>query len=247
MRIFPRRLPPLHPGTHQPAGPGDLEAIFPKSLIAQEMSTERWIEIRKEVRDVDRLWRPNPLFRARRLERFLATPARVYYKHEGVSPSGSHKPNTAVPQAFYNREAEIRKISTETGAGQWGSSLAFAGAMFGIEVKVFMVRNSYEQKPYRKAMMQAHGATCIPSPSSETESGRRILAEHPNTSGSLGIAISEAVEVAAKNPDTNYSLGSVLNHVCVHPRRRPSVPRYGTHGESLSQPGSFRGAGLSPD
>ncbi len=208
--------PPLNPGTKQPAGPEDLGAIFPAALIEQEMSTERWIDIPEPVRQVYRQWRPSPMYRARRLERILDTPARIYYKYEGVSPSGSHKSNTAVPQAFYNREAGVRKIATETGAGQWGSSLAYAGALFGIEIKVFMVRISYEQKPYRKALMQAFGATCIPSPSSETEAGRKILAEFPDTSGSLGIAISEAVEVAAKNSDTNYALGSVLNHVCTH-------------------------------
>jgi tryptophan synthase beta chain len=214
---FPEPLPPpLHPGTGQPLGPDGLSAIFPMSLIEQEMSQERYIEIPKPVRDVYRQWRPAPMYRARRLERILDTPARIYYKYEGVSPSGSHKPNTAVAQAFYNKEAGIKKISTETGAGQWGCSLAFAGALFGIEIKVFMVRVSYEQKPYRRAMMQTFGAQCIPSPSDQTEAGRKLLADFPNTTGSLGMAISEAVEVAAKNPDTNYALGSVLNHVCLH-------------------------------
>jgi tryptophan synthase beta chain len=214
---FPTPLPPpLHPATGKPLGPDDLSAIFPMSLIEQEMSTERYIEIPKPVRDIYRQWRPAPLFRARRLERLLDTPARIYYKYEGVSPSGSHKPNTAVPQAFYNKEAGIKKISTETGAGQWGSSLAFAGAIFGLEIKVFMVRVSYEQKPYRRALMQSFGATCIASPSTETAAGRKMLAENPNTTGSLGMAISEAVEVAATNADTNYALGSVLNHVCLH-------------------------------
>ncbi|HEY5957015.1 MAG TPA: TrpB-like pyridoxal phosphate-dependent enzyme, partial [Polyangiaceae bacterium] len=214
---FPLPLPPpLHPGTKQPLGPEALSAIFPTALIEQEMSAERWIDIPEPVRNIYRQWRPSPLYRARRLEQVLDTPARIYYKYEGVSPSGSHKPNTAVAQAFYNKEAGIRKISTETGAGQWGSSLAFAGAIFGIEIQVFMVRISYEQKPGRKAMMQSFGATCIPSPSPLTDAGRKILAANPHTTGSLGMAISEAVEVAAKNADTNYALGSVLNHVCLH-------------------------------
>jgi tryptophan synthase beta chain len=206
----------LHPGTGQPIGPADLGAIFPMSLILQEVATEREIEIPRPVRDVYKLWRPAPLHRAVRLERALDTPARIFYKYEGVSPAGSHKPNTAVAQAFYNREAGITKLSTETGAGQWGSSLAFAGALFGLEVKVYMVKVSYQQKPYRRALMETYGATCIPSPSTETESGRAILAADPNSPGSLGIAISEAVEVAAKNADTNYALGSVLNHVLLH-------------------------------
>jgi tryptophan synthase beta chain len=208
--------PPLHPGTGQPIGPADLSAIFPMALIAQEVSADREIEIPEPVREVYKLWRPAPLYRARRLERVLDTPARIFYKYEGVSPPGSHKPNTAVPQAFYNREAGIRKLSTETGAGQWGSSLAFAGQLFGLEVKVFMVKVSYQQKPYRRALMETYGATCIASPSIETDSGKAILAATPNSPGSLGIAISEAVEVAARNADTNYSLGSVLNHVLIH-------------------------------
>ncbi|MFO1098150.1 MAG: TrpB-like pyridoxal phosphate-dependent enzyme [Xanthobacteraceae bacterium] len=206
----------LHPGTGQPIGPADLAAIFPMSLILQEVATEREIEIPQPVRDVYKLWRPAPLHRAVRLERALDTPARIFYKYEGVSPAGSHKPNTAVAQAFYNREAGITKLSTETGAGQWGSSLAFAGALFGLEVKVYMVKVSFQQKPYRRALVETYGATCIPSPSTETESGRAILAADPNSPGSLGIAISEAVEVAAKNADTNYALGSVLNHVLLH-------------------------------
>jgi tryptophan synthase beta chain len=214
---LPKPLPPpLHPGTGQPIGPADLSAIFPMALIAQEVSTEREIEIPQPVRDVYKLWRPAPLYRARRLERMLDTPARIFYKYEGVSPPGSHKPNTAVPQAFYNREAGIKKLSTETGAGQWGSSLAFAGQLFGLEVKVYMVKVSYQQKPYRRALMETYGATCIASPSNETDSGRAILAQTPDSPGSLGIAISEAVEVAAKNADTNYALGSVLNHVLIH-------------------------------
>jgi tryptophan synthase beta chain len=208
--------PPLHPGTGQPIGPADLSAIFPMALIAQEVSAEREIEIPEPVREIYKLWRPAPLFRARRLEKALDTPARIFYKYEGVSPPGSHKPNTAVPQAFYNKEAGITKLSTETGAGQWGSSLAFAGQLFGIEVKVYMVKVSYNQKPYRRALMETYGATCIASPSNETNSGRAILAADPDSPGSLGIAISEAVEVAATNPDTNYSLGSVLNHVLIH-------------------------------
>jgi tryptophan synthase beta chain len=208
--------PPLHPGTGQPIGPADLAPLFPMALIAQEVSAEREIEIPGPVREIYKLWRPAPLYRAHRLERALDTPARIFYKYEGVSPPGSHKPNTAVPQAFYNAEAGIKKLSTETGAGQWGSSLAFAGQLFGVEVKVYMVKVSYNQKPYRRALMETYGATCIASPSDQTDSGRAILAQDPNSPGSLGIAISEAVEVAAKNPDTNYSLGSVLNHVLLH-------------------------------
>ena len=214
---LPVPLPPvLHPGTHQPIGPADLAPLFPMALIQQEVSTERLIEIPSPVRDVYRQWRPSPLYRARRLERELDTPARIYYKYEGVSPAGSHKPNTAVPQAFYNREAGIRRITTETGAGQWGSSLAFAGALFGIEISVYMVRVSYNQKPYRRALMEAYGARCVASPSDETASGRAILAQRPDHPGSLGIAISEAVEMAAQRDDTKYALGSVLNHVLLH-------------------------------
>ena len=186
------------------------------ALIGQEVAQDREIEIPEPVRDVYKLWRPAPLYRARRLEQVLDTPARIFYKYEGVSPAGSHKPNTAVPQAFYNKEAGIKKLSTETGAGQWGSSLAFAGSLFGIEVKVYMVKVSYTQKPYRRVLMETYGATCVPSPSNETNAGRQILAQDPNSPGSLGIAISEAVEVAATNADTNYSLGSVLNHVLLH-------------------------------
>jgi len=208
--------PPLHPGTGKPIGPDDLSPIFPMALIAQEVAREREIEIPAPVREIYKMWRPTPLYRAARLERALDTPARIFYKYEGVSPPGSHKPNTAVAQAFYNREAGIKKLSTETGAGQWGSSLAFAGALFGLEVKVYMVKVSYQQKPYRRALMETYGATCIASPSSETDAGRAILAKTPDSPGSLGIAISEAVEVAAKNADTNYSLGSVLNHVLLH-------------------------------
>ena len=206
----------LHPGTLQPIGPDDLAPLFPMALIMQEVSTEREIEIPEPVRQIYKQWRPSPLYRARRLEQALNTPARIYYKYEGVSPAGSHKPNTAVAQAFYNKEAGVKKISTETGAGQWGSSLAMAGAMFGIEVKVFMVKVSYNQKPYRRALMETYGARCIASPSNETEVGRQILNASPDSNGSLGIAISEAVEVAATNEDTKYALGSVLNHVLTH-------------------------------
>jgi tryptophan synthase beta chain len=208
--------PVLHPGTLKPIGPDDLAPLFPMSLIMQEVTTEREVPIPEPVRQVYCQWRPSPLYRARRLEKALDTPARIYYKYEGVSPAGSHKPNTAVPQAFFNREAGVRKISTETGAGQWGSALSFAGALFGIEVLVFMVKVSYNQKPYRRALMETYGARCIPSPSMETEVGRKILSATPDSTGSLGIAISEAVEVAAKNDDTKYALGSVLNHVLLH-------------------------------
>jgi len=214
---LPKPLPPvLHPGTKQPIGPADLEPLFPMELIKQEVSAERYVEIPEPIRDIYRMWRPSPLIRARRLEQKLGTPAKIYFKYEGVSPAGSHKPNTAVAQAWYNKEAGIKRLSTETGAGQWGSSLAFAGALFGIDVTVFQVRVSYDQKPYRRALMETYGARCIASPSNETESGRAILKEHPDSPGSLGIAISEAVEVAAKDPAVKYSLGSVLNHVLLH-------------------------------
>ena len=206
----------LHPGTLQPIGPDDLAPLFPMALIMQEVSTEREIEIPRPVRDIYRQWRPSPLYRARRLEKALDTPAKIYYKYEGISPAGSHKPNTAVPQAFYNKEAGVKRITTETGTGQWGSSLAFACSLFGLEIQVFMVRVSYDQKPYRRALMEAYGATCIASPSNQTQSGRAILAANPNSNGSLGIAISEAVEVAAQREDTKYALGSVLNHVLLH-------------------------------
>ena len=212
----PPAPPPLHPGTEQPIGPDDLAPLFPMALIGQEVSMERTIEIPQPVRDIYRQWRLTSLHRARRLEQALDTPAHIYYKYEGVSPAGSHKPNTAVAQAFYNKEAGISRISTETGAGQWGSSLAFAGALFGIEVEVFMVRVNFDQKSYRRSMMESFGVRCVASPSNETEVGRAILAEYPNLSGSLGIAISEAVEVAAGRDDTNYALGSVLNHVLLH-------------------------------
>src|SRR6476620_21524 len=206
-------LPPLHPGTKEPAGPDDLTPIFPMGLILQEVSPEPEIEIPEEVRDAYKLWRPTPLFRARRLEAALDTPAHIYYKYEGTSPAGSHKPNTAVPQAYENAKAGIKKLVTETGAGQWGSSLAFACSLFGLECEVFMVGSSYDQKPYRRSMIQTWGATVHRSPSDLTQAGK-ANASHPT--GSLGIAISEAVEVAAQAEDTNYSLGSVLNHVCLH-------------------------------
>jgi tryptophan synthase beta chain len=208
--------PALHPGTHQPAGPADFEAIFPMDLILQEVSTERFIQIPEEVLEIYRLWRPSPLYRAHGLEKLIGGPARIYYKYEGVSPVGSHKPNTAVPQAYYNAKAGVKRLSTETGAGQWGSALGFACALFGLECEVYQVRASYDQKPYRKALIETYGATIYPSPSDRTEFGRKVLSEDPNTPGSLGIAISEAIEVAATNADTNYSIGSALNHVLLH-------------------------------
>lgn len=214
---LPEPLPPvLHPGTHQPIGPEDLAPLFAEELIRQEVSTERWIDIPEEVQQILLQWRCTPLYRARRLEQALDTPAKIYYKWEGVSPSGSHKPNTAVPQAYYNKMQGVRKIATETGAGQWGSSLSMACRLFGLECLVYMVKVSFQQKPYRRALMEAYGATCIASPSDTTESGQAILASDPDCRGSLGIAISEAVEVAAKNEDTRYCLGSVLNHVLLH-------------------------------
>ncbi len=214
---LPKPLSPvLHPGTGQPIGPDDLAPLFPMALIMQEVSAEREIEIPEPVREIYKQWRPSPLFRARRLEKALQTPAKIYYKYEGVSPAGSHKPNTAVAQAFYNKQEGVKRLSTETGAGQWGSSLAFAGALFGLEVQVFMVRVSYDQKPYRRALMETYGATCIPSPSPQTQSGKAILEKRKDHPGSLGIAISEAVEVAAQRDDTKYALGSVLNHVLLH-------------------------------
>ncbi len=214
---LPRPLPPyLHPATGQPVKPQDLAAIFPMALIEQEVSRERWIAIPDEVRRIYRLWRPTPLRRARRLEAALKTPARIYYKNESVSPPGSHKPNTAVAQAYYNKVEGIRRLATETGAGQWGSALALACNFFGLECTVYMVKVSYHQKPYRRSLMQIWGATVHPSPSDRTEAGRQILAKDPETSGSLGIAISEAVEDAATHGDTNYALGSVLNHVLLH-------------------------------
>jgi tryptophan synthase beta chain len=208
--------PPLHPGTHQPIGPDDLAPLFPMALIGQEVSGEREIEIPEPVRDAYRLYRPSPLYRAHRLERALDTPAHIYYKYEGVSPAGSHKPNTAIPQAFYNQQEGVKRLATETGAGQWGSALSFAGALFGLEVKVYMVRASYDQKPYRRILMETYGAEVVASPSPTTNYGRTVLGEHPDSPGSLGIAISEAVEDAATRDDTKYALGSVLNHVLLH-------------------------------
>jgi tryptophan synthase beta chain len=208
--------PVLHPGTGQPIGPADLAPLFPMALILQEVSAERELEIPDPVREAYRLYRPSPLIRARRLERLLDTPAHVYFKYEGVSPAGSHKPNTAIAQAFYNKEEGTKRIATETGAGQWGSALSFAASLFGIESKVYMVRASYDQKPYRRILMETYGAEVVPSPSETTNYGRRVLAEHPDSPGSLGIAISEAVEDAATRDDTKYSLGSVLNHVLLH-------------------------------
>jgi tryptophan synthase beta chain len=209
-------LPPLNPATKEPIAPDDLAPLFPMSLIGQEVSTEQWIDVPGPVIDVYRLWRPTPLFRATNLERALETPARIYFKYEGVSPAGSHKPNTAVPQAFYNKEAGIGRIATETGAGQWGSAMAMACSFFGLECTVYMVRASYEQKPYRRVLMEAFGADVLASPSERTNAGRGVLSEHPDSTGSLGIAISEAVEDAATHEDTNYSLGSVLGHVLLH-------------------------------
>ncbi len=208
--------PVLHPGTMQPIGPADLAPLFPMAIIAQEVSAEREIEIPDPVREAYRLYRPSPLYRARRLEKVLDTPAHIYYKYEGVSPGGSHKPNTAIAQAFYNKEEGVSRLATETGAGQWGTALAIAGALFGLEVKVYMVRASYDQKPYRRMLMEAYGASVVASPSPTTEYGRRMLAEWPANPGSLGLAISEAVEDAATREDTKYSLGSVLNHVLLH-------------------------------
>lgn len=208
--------PALHPGTKQPAGPGDFAPLFPMELIKQEVSRERWIEIPDQVQDIYKLWRPTPLYRAHNLEKALGTPARIFYKYEGVSPAGSHKPNTAVAQAYYNKQEGTKRITTETGAGQWGSALAFACHNMGIECKVYMVSASYKQKPYRKSMMESWGATVVASPSRDTQAGRNVLAANPESPGSLGIAISEAVEDAAKRDDTKYSLGSVLNHVLMH-------------------------------
>jgi tryptophan synthase beta chain len=209
-------LPPLHPGTKEPVTPDLLAPLFPEALIMQEVSTDQWIDIPGPVLDVYRLWRPTPLYRARRLEQALQTPAHIYFKYEGTSPAGSHKPNTAVAQAYFNKEAGTRQIATETGAGQWGSALAMATKFFDIECLVFMVKASYEQKPYRRIFMETFGAEVRPSPSSTTEAGKKILEQDAESTGSLGIAISEAIEVAAQNPDTKYSLGSVLNHVLLH-------------------------------
>ncbi|HEY8496982.1 MAG TPA: TrpB-like pyridoxal phosphate-dependent enzyme, partial [Limnochordales bacterium] len=208
--------PPLHPVTKQPLRPEDLAPLFPMALIEQEASGQRWVDIPEEILNIYRLWRPTPLYRARRLEEALGTPAKIYYKYEGVSPAGSHKPNTAVVQAYYNKREGVRRLATETGAGQWGSALSLACRLFGLECTVYMVKISYQQKPYRRLLMQVWGAEVIASPSDRTEAGRRILAENPESLGSLGIAISEAVEDAATHDDTKYALGSVLNHVLLH-------------------------------
>ena len=208
--------PPLHPGTKQPATAEDMTAIFPMSLVEQEMTTEKWIEIPEEVRQQYAQWRPSPLHRARNLEKVLDTPAKIYYKYEGTSAVGSHKLNTAIAQAYYNREAGITKLCTETGAGQWGTALSLAGQAMGVEVQVYMVKVSFNQKPYRRAMIETYGGLVMASPSDTTEAGRQILAAHPDSPGSLGIAISEAVEIARSRTDTNYALGSVLNHVMLH-------------------------------
>ena len=214
---LPEPLPPvLHPATGKPVTADDLSPIFPMELIKQEVSLERWIEIPDEVQEIYRVWRPTTLFRAHRLEKALDTPAKIFYKYEGMSPPGSHKPNTAVAQAYYNKKEGIKRISTETGAGQWGSALSFAGTCFGIEIKVYMVRASYDQKPYRRVMMETWGGKCVPSPSPDTKVGRAILEKDPKCTGSLGIAISEATEDAMSRDDTHYSLGSVLNHVLLH-------------------------------
>jgi tryptophan synthase beta chain len=209
-------LPPLHPGTKEPIGPDALAPLFPMELIKQEVSTEKWIAIPEEVREIYKIWRPTPLYRAYNLERALDTPAKIYYKYEGVSPAGSHKPNTAVPQAYYNKMQGVKRIVTETGAGQWGSALSFACNLFGMECEVFMVKVSYDGKPYRKMMMNTWGAKVYSSPTTQTAAGRKILAEDPDSPGSLGIAISEAMEVAAQDENTKYALGSVLNHVLLH-------------------------------
>jgi tryptophan synthase beta chain len=208
--------PPLHPGTREPAGPDDLSPLFPQALIAQEVTTERYVDIPEPVQDVYRLWRPSPLYRARRLEQALGTPARIYYKYEGVSPAGSHKPNTAVAQAYYNAVEGTKKITTETGAGQWGTALAFACTLFGLDCEVWQVGASYDQKPYRRMMIETFGGTVHRSPSELTAAGRAMLADPANHSGSLGMAISEAVEAAVADPQIKYALGSVLNHVLLH-------------------------------
>ena len=228
--------PPLHPGTHEPIGPDDLAPLFPMALIGQEVTTERFVEIPEAVRDVYALWRPSPLIRAKRLERLLDTPAQIWFKYEGVSPAGSHKPNTAVAQAYYNAQEGVRRLTTETGAGQWGSALAFAAAQFGLECEVWQVAASFTQKPYRASMMRTWGATIHSSPSELTEAGRAVLAKDPNSPGSLGIAISEAVEAAMGDPETKYALGSVLNHVLLH--------QTVIGEEALIQMGK---AGVSPD
>jgi len=226
--------PYLHPGTLGPIGPDDLAPLFPMALIGQEMSTDREVEIPEPVREAYQLYRPSPLYRAHRLEAALDTPAHIYYKYEGVSPAGSHKPNTALAQAYYNKEQGVTRLATETGAGQWGSALAFAGAYFGLQVKVYMVRASYDQKPYRRILMETYGAEVVPSPSATTNYGRSVLAATPDSPGSLGMAISEAVEDAATRDDTKYSLGSVLNHVLLHQTviGQEAIEQMGMAGES---------------
>jgi tryptophan synthase beta chain len=226
--------PYLHPATLQPIGPDDLAPLFPMALIGQEVAQDREVEIPEPVRDAYRLYRPSPLYRAHRLERLLDTPAHIYYKYEGVSPAGSHKPNTAIPQAFYNKEQGVDRIATETGAGQWGSAMAFAAVLFGLDVKVYMVRASYDQKPYRRILMETYGAEVVPSPSPTTNYGRSVLADTPDSPGSLGIAISEAVEDAATRDDTKYALGSVLNHVLLHQTviGQEAIEQMGMAGES---------------
>ncbi len=226
--------PYLHPGTLGPIGPDDLAPLFPMALIGQEMSADREVEIPEPVREAYQLYRPSPLYRAHRLEAALDTPAHIYYKYEGVSPAGSHKPNTALAQAYYNKEQGVTRLATETGAGQWGSALAFAGAYFGLEVKVYMVRASYDQKPYRRILMETYGAEVVPSPSATTNYGRSVLAATPDSPGSLGMAISEAVEDAATREDTKYSLGSVLNHVLLHQTviGQEAIEQMGMAGES---------------
>jgi tryptophan synthase beta chain len=214
---LPQPLPPvLHPGTHQPIGPADLAPLFPMELIKQEVSQERYIEIPEEVQEIYKIWRPSPLYRARRLEKLLDTPAKIYFKYEGVSPAGSHKPNTSVPQAYYNKKEGVKRLTTETGAGQWGTALSMACQMFELECMVYMVKVSYQQKPYRRSLIEVYGAKVLPSPTDTTDAGRRVLASDPESPGSLGIAISEAVEDAVKREDTKYALGSVLNHVLMH-------------------------------
>src|ERR1035437_2378530 len=214
---LPEPLPPvLHPGTKKPVTPDDMKPLFPMAIIMQEFSPERYIDIPEEVQSIYRLWRPTTLHRAYRLEKALDTPAKIYYKYEGSSPAGSHKPNTAIPQAYYNMKEGVKRIATETGAGQWGSALALGCMMFGIELKVYMVKISYMQKPYRRILMETWGAKCVPSPSPDTQAGRNALAADPNASGSLGLAISEAVEDTVTHPNTKYALGSVLNHVLMH-------------------------------
>jgi tryptophan synthase beta chain len=234
---LPRPLyPPIHPCTRKPLVPEDLASLFPKTLIEQEMSNERWIDIPEEIRSVLKIWRPTPLVRATAFEKALKTPAKIFYKDESVSPAGSHKPNTAVAQAYYNKLEGIKRIATETGAGQWGSALAFATQLFGLECTVYMVKVSYQQKPYRRSLMHIWGAEVFPSPTTRTESGKRILEKHPDTLGSLGIAISEAVEDAVRHDDTHYALGSVLNHVVLH----QSI-------EGLEAKEQFAMAGVEPD